>query len=485
MNESEQFSSDSSRELIWVGLVVFISTLLIYFFTLNSVWASDHPTSFLQLDYAIWANHTLAFGPANTFTSHSVDDFVYKGYYYSALAPGVPFFAFPFVALGFILDAQFTLYGNTMMLSELFVALTNAIASYLVYRIARMYFKESTSAFLAFAYAFSTITWPFATFFFQSDPSAMFDLLAAYFALRISRGEDTRIRMGVYCGLAISSAFLTDYVNAILAPIILVYLVMSLRQMKRPFVKWSIVFVFALCVGIAVIGLYNYLSFGQPFVSSEQLYLNSSTPLGDFSYPLYLGLVLNLFTPFRGLFFYSPILIVGAIGYWKMIREKSTRSQFLFLLALFLGILLPYSAWYGPTGGLSYGPRFIIPAIPFLLLPAGFVIEKVRANYSYIGIYVLYAVGVATNGIAALTSALGPSDAPWLSSPFLTSAFPMFVRGSLDSWWLQSAGEFWKVYAFLIISVTAFLPIIIEYLIESREGRRVPETIVATKASLQ
>jgi hypothetical protein len=480
MSESEQVSTDSTRKrrLAIIGLLVFLSSLIIYYFTLNSVWASDHPTSFLQLDYAIWANHTLVLGPSNTFLPHSVDDFIYNGYYYSALAPGVPLFAFPFVVLAFFLDGHFTVYGNAMFLSELFVAITNAVASYLVYKIGRMYFGASTSVFLAFAYAFSTISWPFATFFFQSDPSAMFDLLAAYFALKILRGGDRRSWLGVFCGLALSAAFVTDYVNAILVPIILLSLVISLRGLKKPFLKESIGFVLAICVGVAVIVLYNYLSFGRPFVSSEQLYLNSSTPLGDFGYPLYLGLLLNLFTPFRGLFFYSPVLVIGVIGYWKMLRERSTKDQGFFLLALFLGILLPYSAWYNPFGGLSYGPRFIIPAIPFLLVPGGFVLEKVKGSYYYIGIYVLYVIGVATNGIAALTSALGPERAGWLSSPFLTSAFPAFVNGTLDSWWRNGAGDLWKLYSFLIIGVAAFLPIIADYLIETLSKRGMSKKIV-------
>jgi hypothetical protein len=378
--------------------------------------------------------------------------------------------ALPLVAIGFLMDGHFSVFGNALIFSELFVALTNAIATYLVFKIARFFFSPKTSTFLAFAYAFSTISWPFATFFFQSDTSAMFDVLSIYFAFRISRKEDVGSHFDwLFCGLAIAGGLTIDYVNAVMIPVIGVFLLLSTRtktHSKLELASRLLLFTAACFEGIVLIGTYNRIAFGNFFTSSEQLYLHSATIFGNFTYPLDLGLVLNLFTPFRGLLVYCPILILGIPGFYLMLESKQNENDGLFLFGIFLALLVPYSAWYGPSGGLSYGPRFVIPSIPFLLIPAGFVFETKRIPHIRALAYSLYAVGAVTNGMAALISALGPAEGPWLSSPFVTSVLPNFLAGfyghpSIDSWWKNQAGAFWWIIAFSIIFAALALPAIV------------------------
>jgi hypothetical protein len=459
------------------SFLLFISTVVVYTLCLNLLWSSDHPTSFLELAWALWHNHSIALARVNQSISClaggsnpiqygssvycTIDDFQYNGYYYSALAPGTAFLMLPFAALGFLLDKTFSLYGAALVYSEFFIALTNAIATVLVYKICKLYFRETTSVFVALAYAFSTISWPFATFVFQSDPSTAFDLLAAFFALRMTRSNKTSLKQVVFCGLALATAITIDYVNAILIPIFLFYLLFSIRKETVQLVAKDLTgFILAALASFGVIGVYNYFSFGNPFLTSEGLYLGGGL-FSSFSEPLDWGLLLNLFTPYRGLFFYSPILILGVIGFYKMLRSNVYDKDGIFLLAMFFGILFPYSKWYVLDAGLSYGPRFIIPAIPFLLIPLGFVIDERKQRKSRIVAYALYAIGAVTNGIAALTSALAGTETSWLRSPFLDSAFPMFVNGSFDSWLLISySQEYWWLIGLVFLGVALVMPVI-------------------------
>jgi hypothetical protein len=135
-------------------VLIFFCVLTIYLFSLNSVWAADHPNSFLELDYTIWTHHSFILGSATSFKPGSVDDFAYDGNYYSALAPGTAILALPFVAVGFMLDGHFTVFGYALLASEVFVALANSAAAALVYLVGRFFFDKRVSAFLAFAYAF-------------------------------------------------------------------------------------------------------------------------------------------------------------------------------------------------------------------------------------------------------------------------------------------------------------------------------------------
>ncbi len=438
------------------GLLVFLSTLLVFASSLNGVWAADHPTSLMELSYALWSKHTVVLGEVGQFQPQSVDDFVYKGNYYSALAPGLPVLALPFVGLGFALDGGFTLFRNAMLLSELFVAVCNSVAAYLVFKLGSIYFTERTAGFVAFAYAFSTISWPFATYFFQSDVSAMLDLLAVYLALGVARTGSSRLATSVLCGAALGAALTVDYVNGVLVPIVSLFLLYTFRKRLAEFAKGFVGFLFPVAAGVVLLLLYNQAAFGDPLLTTEQAYLHSSSILGRFSYPLPAGLYLDLFSPLRGIFVYCPVLLLGALGFRYMLRRRGTWSEGLFLAACFLGILIPYSMWYDAVGGEAFGQRFLVPAIPFLLLPLGFVVEAGRRGLAALA-RLLYGVGVVFNGVAAVTTAIPQVEA--LSHfPLLTQVLPLFLRGTLDTWWWKHAGTLWWAPAVLLIAAAIALP---------------------------
>lgn len=466
-----------------LGLIAFLSSLGVYLLTLNGVWATDHSTAFVEFQYSIFANHTFALGKVGTFQPHSVDVFSYNGSYYMANAPGTAFIALPFAIIAFLLIGHFSVFGYTLLLTEVPVALANAGTVYLVYRIARYYFREDVCAFLAFTYAFSTISWPFSSFFFQSDVSALFDLLAAYLAIMIGRNpKKSSLRLALCCGLALAAATMVDYVNAIFIPILFVYIMLGRRRIetsKMNIMKSAVSFLAGASATFLALGAYNYASFGNAFLSSEQLYLKSTSFIGNFTYPMHLGVTLLLFSPVRGLFLFSPILVLGALGMWKMARRSSVDREALLFLTLFLGILLPYSAWYDPMGGESFGPRFIISSIPFLLIPSGFVISRMmKGKYSFSILYLLYAIGVLINGLAAMVTVLAPPTKEWMISPFLSIIVPHILSGKLDSWWAGYLGEYWFVLSTGIILFALFIPMVCSYLFERYSSQDVKSPLL-------
>ncbi len=441
------------------GLLIFVSAFLVYVFSLNAVWAADHPTSLLELSYAFWAHHSPVLVNTGPPFPGTVDDFQYpqnSGVYYSALAPGVAALAQPFVGLGFILDRGFNVFGNAMILSELFVALCNAAAAYLVFKLGSMYFTEKTSAFIAFAYAFSTISWPFATYFFESDVSAMLDVLAVYLAVRMARRESPRLAEAIACGAALGAALTVDYVNGVLVPLVSVFLLYSFRSRLVGFAKGFVGILATAAVGVLLLALYNQAAFGEPFLTTEQAYQHTSSLFVSFSYPLLSGLYLDLFSPLRGIFLYCPVLILGAAGFYFIPRDRQKEREGLLLAACFAAFLIPYAMWYDAVGGEAFGQRFLIPVIPFLLLPSGFLIESRRRGVAVLA-YLLYAVGVVFNGIAAVTTAIPQAEAV-SHFPFLTHVLPLFLKGGLDTWWWREAGADWWAPSVLLVAAALALP---------------------------
>jgi hypothetical protein len=443
------------------GALIFLTTLAVFALSLNRVWAADHPTSLLQLSYAFWTTHSPVLVKTGSFFPGTVDDFQYppnSGVYYSALAPGVAVLAQPFVGVGFILDGGLNEFGNAMLMSEFFVAFCNAVGAYFVFRLGSMYFTQRTAAFLAFAYAFSTITWPFATYFFESDVSAMLDIIAVFLAIRMARGGSARLADAIPCGAALGAAFTVDYINFLFVPVISAFLIYSFRGKLPGLAKGLAGLLATSAVGAVLLGLYDQVAFGNPLVTSEQVYDHTTSVFQSFSYPLLAGLYLDLFSPLRGVFLYCPVLVVGVVGCYYFWQRREMRSECVLLVACFLAIVIPYSMWYNAEGGEGFGPRFLIPAIPFLLLPAGFAIEA-RGRLTRAGAYLLYGVGVFFNGVAGLTTAI-PQVAPISQFPFLTHVLPLFLKGGGDTWWWSEVGPYWWAPSVLIMAAALALPFV-------------------------
>jgi len=448
------------RRFLTPGLLVFVVALLAFELSINGVWATDHPTSFVQLDYALWHDHTFALTSATKVPPWSVDDFVYKGQNYSALAPGTAFLALPFTGLGFTLAGGYTAYGDVLLLSETFVALTGALAAYVLYKLASLYFRRSTSLFLGFAFAFSTILWPFATYFFQSDPSALFVLLTAFFGVKAVRAEGGGASLAVLSGVSAGVAFTVDTVNGVLLPIMFAFIFLG-RRNRGEWLRSAGAYFLGSIPGFAAIGYYDYSIFGNPLMGTEQNYLHVSSVLGSFTTSPVFGLALDSLSLSRGLLIFAPVLVLGILGYIDALRGGKARLEMLLYLAIFLGILIPYSMWYEPDGGLSYGPRFLVAAIPFLLLPAGYIVDRAKGWIRGL-VYGVFLVGVVMNGMAAVVSAIPaiPGGAnEFAFSPFASVILPQFLQGGLDTSWGFGSAYALVLGALLIVALGVVIPI--------------------------
>ena len=454
---SQTWSGTIRRVFLSDSFLIFAFVLLVLEISINSIWATDHATSFMKLDYAMLSTHSVALGHVSSVPPWTVDDFSYRGQNYSALAPGTPILALPFMAAAYALAGGFTAYGPALLFSETFVAITGALASCLVYKIGTLYFKRPTSVFLGLAFGLSTTCWPLATYFFQSDPSAMFVLGAAYFALRAGRTKGSAATSTLIAGLALGISFAVDYVNAVLIPILLVFVIAKKWEPKRSMVKATLALALGTLPGIFLVGAYNFAIFGTPFTSTEQAYLGRSL-LGEFSTPLTYGVALNMVSLSRGILVFAPLTLLGIMGYWDALKARGFRGDFLLMLAIFLGVLLPYSAWYDPVGGNSFGPRFLVAGIPFLLVPAGFIVEQAR-GYKTLLVYATFAAGAVLNGMGAFVNAVPPTT-PFDVSPITNFILPNFGRDNFDSLWAAFLGKQWPIGVFLILSLGVAVPVL-------------------------
>jgi hypothetical protein len=121
--------------------------------------------------------------------------------------------------------------------------------------------------------------------------------------------------------------------------------------------------------GVLVLAAYNQAAFGSPLHSSygyEVGVFAQPQSQGFFGIGLpHFGAATDALFSTRGLLTQSPVLILEAVGLVVLLRGAH-RLEAGLCLAVFAAFLLIDAGYYDPFGGLSPGPRFVIPALPFL-----------------------------------------------------------------------------------------------------------------------
>ncbi|SVC84411.1 uncharacterized protein METZ01_LOCUS337265, partial [marine metagenome] len=119
---------------------------------------------------------------------------------------------------------------------------------------------------------------------------------------------------------------------------------------------------------------------------------NSHSPLADIGViplgltegvaqnPYLLQLFGILFSPGAGLFIYAPILFASFVGFFDFYKKnKSDCILFLSFVGIFVLFFAAGSNWHGFNG---WGTRYLLPVVPFLMIPIAASIEK-RMHFSF------------------------------------------------------------------------------------------------------
>lgn len=171
------------------------------------------------------------------------------------------------------------------------------------------------------------------------------------------------MRRAVLAGAVGGAAVAIEYQMAIVVAVVAAVLA-SRRSWARlgAFVAGGAPF----AIGLAA---YQWLVFGDPFSVSygQKPTLAHEPTIVGVPDPLQLGEVL---LGSRGLLVLTPVVGLGAVGLVLLARRDSseTRSHGLVGLVVLVSYVLLQASWPNPWGGQSPGPRYVIPAVPFLIV---------------------------------------------------------------------------------------------------------------------
>ncbi|MBN1433116.1 hypothetical protein JW921_00035, partial [Candidatus Fermentibacterales bacterium] len=116
--------------------------------------------------------------------------------------------------------------------------------------------------------------------------------------------------------------------------------------------------------------LHNWIAFGSPFrmgysLEASEAFGRIHEGLFGFTLPKLSTAYTQLLSAERGLLFYMPWALPGFLGFFagRGFRRVLRTDPRPLLVVLFL---LLFSSTFARTGGWAYGPRYLIPVVPFL-----------------------------------------------------------------------------------------------------------------------
>ncbi len=235
----------------------------------------------------------------------------------------------------------------------------------------RLGYGNTTGMILALIYGVATLAWPYATHLF-GEPLSSLALMTALWALVSMKGA-RRIRYSVILGGSLGVAVATNAVYALLFPLFGLAWLYTLypqsllptkakrTQFFRTIIKHSLSIGVPLFITAIFLLWYNWFRFGHVLDTGYHFEAGEG-----FNGSLIAGLYGLLLSPYRGIFFHQPLTFLSLIGlplFWRRHRQVAMLTGGVVIL-----LILIFSKWWIWWGGFAWGPRFLVPLTPYLVL---------------------------------------------------------------------------------------------------------------------
>ncbi|MFH0991085.1 MAG: hypothetical protein V1799_13835 [bacterium] len=255
-------------------------------------------------------------------------------------------------------------------LYNLIVTVLLVLVFYLI--VLRFTLSEPASFFGSLVLGLGTLYWNYALTFF-SEPLASLFMLLSFLALVCDiqqASDDYTPKRFFLSGLFAGLAGATHITGVLFIPFFFLIAAVRGKKQKSGFLLRygnAIFFIAGTFLILFAIGLWNYLRFHSFFETGRGMsnFAPSILGYGVFTSPLP-ALSQLLIGPGKGLFLYSPAIILGVFG-WVYFHPK--HRQLSWLLLAMMGVrwmfIASRSDWHG---GFCVGPRFLLMVIPFFIL---------------------------------------------------------------------------------------------------------------------
>ena len=416
-----------------------------------------NPNRYFDLTHSLVNQHTTSI---DAYHENTIDKGFRDGHYYSLGVPGPSLLGIPAYLVfkvgyrilperllqplanvqslkqgqqdGFYQRDNTEFFLSTIWITWFALSLISALAAVVLFRLFLDLGVSRTNSLLATAaYAFGTPVFFFSTTYFSHALAASFVIFALYLLHRLSTAP--RPVTFMLAGLAVASAVLMEYQGLFLAGGAAVFVLLK----WKPKESWR--FFAGAAIPCALLLAYNTLAFGGPFHSAYQFVVGQNAQFHNvgalgFTIPKPDRLWGLTFSWRRGLFVYSPVLLLSFVGFISALRRRQHPAYGLVLLSVIaaVGCWLWISSFQAWDGSSTFGPRLLVSIVPFLAIGVALSLSRVPRVISV----PLVALSVAINWLGAQYGFAETIWEPWRR--FWNGGFTLPALSALTS---HSRGE--------------------------------------------
>jgi hypothetical protein len=462
-NSAESMARTRERT---TAIIIFATLALAYAFVYPR-WLDWNANARIDLSAAIVERGTLSI---DAYAQNTGDYALFKGHRYIDKAPGLSFLGVPvyyvvshltrpevvqnFIAkigrapaaaatinrpIDQVTREELIFAGRVALTTWIIVGFSSAALGVILFNfLGRLNYPARWRALAVLIYGMATPAFTYSAAFYGHQVAAVL-LFGAFAWLQALRSRPARPIEWLIIGGLLGYAVITEYPAALIAAFIGLYAIWIARRVLP-----VILIVMGSLIPIGLWGTYNTVIFGTPFALGYQYtadprwsailsigLLSANVPTPEAIW----GLTLS---PFRGLFFVSPILLLTIPGL-VLLRRSVFRAEWITTLSIVLGFFVLVSASAQWWGGWSAGPRYLVPLLPFLVWPLTAIFDwmahltsgwRVGAWLITIGLVVVSIVNVWSLTLGGQYYA--PDD---IMNPLIEYSWPHVMAGDVARNW--------------------------------------------------
>jgi hypothetical protein len=319
------------------------------------------------------------------------DKAFYYGHYYSDKAIGSSIVGYIFYLPMYLVMQIFNFSMKMRQIKYLLVlfsiAIPSAFTGSLMYVLAKYISGSKLKAYIVTMCIFlGTMYFPYSTLFYGHPLAASLLFCAFFLIFRLkTRPELRHSKIDLFLiGFLLGFSIITEYPTILIVLVLVIYyfyIVMD-QWSWRGFLSKAIPPAIGGLIPLLLLFAYNDAIFGNPFlvtyshVSNPFFSENMSQGLSGIAWPRPIVMYYSTLFPANGLFWQSPVLLMSLVGVYFMLRNKQYRAEAIIFIVIFISYVALISGYYLWWGGYAFGPRHLIPMLPFFALPLLFVPKR-------------------------------------------------------------------------------------------------------------
>lgn len=431
------------------NITILLFALLFFSYTYIHQKRFDGPTSVSRLDllHSIVKHRTFSI---DAYHHNTPDKAVYERRYYSDKAPGTVALAFPpfllsviiLTILGIDLDSKTGWLFSSWMACAGSIAIITAAGGCALFNWLSRYVAPRYALITTVAIFIGAAPLPYSTWMFshslvvglitislwaieqENNKMETVNTIASQVETQQSTTQNKiswiknnkwDLLAGFACGLAIAS----EYSSGLIIIGIFIWLFTIKKRRVIPF-----------CIGIIppllLIPLYSYLCFGNPFTlpySHQASFPAMREGLFAIKLPNIVTAYNLTFSACRGLFFWTPFLLIAFVGYYYLLNKSVSLFWLTYAVPVLQIIVISGRVWDWQAGP-TLGPRLLAPLLPLIALPCAYGTQKLPR----IGI-LLAILSIGLTSLGTVTNACCPGE---ITNPLVEIHLKALAKGDFS-----------------------------------------------------